>query len=133
MNSIKDQLNLEQKDFNRLPQFLNVLTILTYIGSGLAILGGLFMLTGSTFLARLLPSLGVGGFAYGVALLLGAALCIFGAMQMRNLKKTGFFIYVAGELIAPIAASVFIAFSIGTFVIPIIFIVLYAINLKDLK
>jgi hypothetical protein len=31
-NQIQDQLNLEEKDMKNLPQGLNVLTILTYIG-----------------------------------------------------------------------------------------------------
>jgi len=67
------------------------------------------------------------------------ALCLIGALQMRALKKTGFFIYLIGE-IAPSVAYLFmigggmmgIMMTIGL-IIPIVFIILYATQLKYLK
>jgi hypothetical protein len=74
--------------------------------------------------------------------LVGIVLCFVGAMQMRKLKKQGFYIYVVGEF-APIIASAILmgiavqlnspisaAFSI---IIPILFTILYAMQLKHMK
>ena len=42
IDQAKDLLNLEQKDMKKLPQMLNVLTILTYIGCALGAIGALY-------------------------------------------------------------------------------------------
>ena len=42
LNQIQDQLNIEQKDMQSLPQGLNVLTILTYVGSAMQLLGAVY-------------------------------------------------------------------------------------------
>jgi hypothetical protein len=67
-------------------------------------------------------------------------LCVFGAMQMWQLKKTGYFIYIAGEIIPAIAAFALggggMLGSMGAAValaIAIIWIVLYGLNLKHMK
>src|SRR5882724_2900864 len=42
VDQAKDLLNLEQKDMQKLPTMLNVLTILTYIGCALGAIGALY-------------------------------------------------------------------------------------------
>ncbi|MBL7912239.1 MAG: hypothetical protein JNJ41_14355 [Bacteroidia bacterium] len=82
--------------------------------------------------------------------ILAIALCAFGAVQMWNLKQTGFYFYLIGEVVPYIglifggtdalAAASAMAGSMGSAVIGIVitllivfdavFIVLYAVNLK---
>jgi len=67
-------------------------------------------------------------------------LCLIGAIQMRNLKKTGYYYYIVGEL-APIVlmAGLFGATFFGAFslllaaLISVIFVILYSTQLKYLK
>jgi hypothetical protein len=69
--------------------------------------------------------------------------CAFGAFMMWKLKKTGFYIYTAGELI-PVVASIALLGSMpggGLFaglgmiaaIIPVAFVVMYGLNLKHMK
>ncbi len=69
--------------------------------------------------------------------LLGCALCAFGAYRMRSLKLTGFPFYVIGELLPAIAAIFLLGFGsisgflmIGACLVPLVFIILYATQLK---
>ena len=71
--------------------------------------------------------------------LLACFLCFFGALQMRKLKKAGFSIYVLGDLVG-FAIGIFIGFdtfaSIGQIIgliITVVFIILYATQLKAMK
>jgi hypothetical protein len=72
--------------------------------------------------------------------LLGIGLCFYGAMQMRNLKKQGYLIYLAGELLPIISFTVFIGVgnifgAIGmtfTVLISAVFIVLYTTQRSSL-
>ncbi len=166
MNEIKDTLNLEQKDMKKLPTMLNVLTILTYIGSALGILGGIYNYFTICKSAEMMDSLGgmselseasgaLGNMMEGAMALIekqcdnrmiillttivACALCIYGAMQMRNLKKQGFSIYVIGELLVPVINIVLLGSGAMSgmllfmgLVIPIIFIVLYFTQRKHL-
>ncbi len=133
INEIKDHLNLENKDMQSLPQMLNVLTILTYIGSGLGILGGIYNFFTICTSVAAMENLGdmsetsglgktMGNFVEGammlaqkqcdnkliilIATLVGCGLTIYAAMLMRNRKKQGFNIYVVGELLLPVLSIV---------------------------
>jgi hypothetical protein len=71
--------------------------------------------------------------------LLACFLCFFGALQMRKLKKTGFSIYVLGDLVS-YAIGIFIGFdtfasfgSIFGIIITVVFVILYATQLKAMK
>jgi hypothetical protein len=67
------------------------------------------------------------------------SLCLFGALQMRKLKKTGFYIYVIGE-IAPVVIAFFLLGwnssqmfqMILSLIIPVVFITLYSTQRKYL-
>ena len=72
--------------------------------------------------------------------LIGNLLCLFGALQMWKLKKTGFFIYVVGELAPVIVSAILIGGSafggmslVMGAVFPVLFVILYGLNLKHLS
>lgn len=87
------------------PTFLTVLCILTFIGSGLGVLGGILGLVGSSALASFAPSAG-GGIIWALLALIASALCLFGAIQMWGLKKMGFTLYLAGSAISIIVTII---------------------------
>jgi hypothetical protein len=69
-------------------------------------------------------------------------LCIVGAILMLKFNKNGFFIYTAGELLPILFHYIIIGFGVGKFalissafgiIIPLSFIVLYAIQLKEIE
>ena len=73
-----------------------------------------------------------------VITILSCALCIYGAMEMRKLKKTGYYTYCIGEILPLVGSLLFVGmslFSMGwtawfSVAIPAVFIVLYGVQLK---
>ena len=74
--------------------------------------------------------------------LVGIGLCFYGVLMMRKLKKEGFYIYTVGELLPIIASTVLLGFAtqfngVWSYIIglgiPVLFVILYANNLKHLK
>ena len=72
--------------------------------------------------------------------LVAYGLCLYGAIQMRSRKKAGFSIYVVGELLPIATACIFLGMGsfggfgiLSAFLFPILFIILYATQLKHLK
>lgn len=70
--------------------------------------------------------------------LISVALCVFGAIEMRKLKKQGYTLWLIGEILPFVGAAIFIG---GVFfgsiiavfmVFPIIFIILYTTQRKHL-
>lgn len=166
VDQAKDILNLEQKDIQKLPQMLNVLTILTYIGSALAAIGAVYNYFTVAASYKLIEGLtskeDTGGSAtlqsivnqsvdivkkqyenrtmIMILALVGAGLCFYGAMQMRNLKKQGYIIYIVGELLPILSFAIFVGFGslfggvamiFGTLVAAV-FIILYSLQRKVL-
>ena len=152
-------------DTDRLPTFLNVLTILTFIYSGFSVLFSFFTFAIAPFayyqavrnqdqtdqlpdfLKQLIGSNQVGAARLSLENrtpillihLLAAALCLFGALRMRKLKKAGFIIYILGDLL-PLSVYALIGFSllIGiafayTCLIAVAMLILYATQLKYMK
>ena len=131
------------------PGFLTTLCILTFIGSGLGVLGGILGLVGSSALAMLVPA--GSSVLSSVAGLVASGLCLFGAIQMWGLKKQGYVLYLVGSLIAiampfismftmPDAGifgeavkSAMLTGALTGLAINVLFIVLYTINKKHLK
>ncbi len=127
----------------KLPTGLNVLTILTFIGSAIAILGSLYSFaTAKTtldtkdavleqmnspkmpaFAKAMMPDpahfeeMVVKSYENRIPLLIiglvAVALCIAGAMQMRKRKKQGYLLYVIGEIL-PFLSMIFF---VGTFML----------------
>ncbi len=163
--------SLSASEFNKplLPSGLNVLTILTFIGSGIQLLFSIFGFFNAekTYLERektmeqmssakmpgwlksIMPSMEnyeamitksyenrLPIFVLGVVAL---GLCIYGAMQMRSLKKQGYLFYVIGQLLPYATSALFIgtmAFAGGGFLffsgITLVFILLYTFQRKHL-
>ncbi len=75
----------------------------------------------------------------GIINIVAALVCLLGVIWMWQLKKKGFFVYVVGELAAPIATIALVGFGLGGMmatlglIVPIIMIILYAINLKHMS
>jgi len=74
--------------------------------------------------------------------LIGVALCFWGALQMRKLKKQGFYAYAVGEFVPIIGSIALIGLSVQYnsvpsilmgFGIPVLFTLLYALQLKRMK
>ncbi len=163
--------SLDAGDFGKpaLPTGLNVLTILTFIGSGIQLLLvalGFFsaqknyeekdkMLARMNsaempgFFKAMMPNpenyeeMVTKSFENRLPLLilglLATALCIYGAMQMRQLKKQGYIFYLVGQVLPFLSTVLFlgafvfagVGFAVST-AITILFILLYTINRKHL-
>ena len=134
------------------PTFLTILCILTWVGSGFAFFYGLIQLWSYAFISVAMKSIqanDVVSFGYlfwsAIAGIIGSILCVFGAIMMFKLKKTGFFIYLLGQII-PMTAGIYSALImssgmglggntyffiiIATMIFPIAFIIMYGVNLK---
>ena len=145
------------------PQFLTVLCILTFIGSALAFIGAIYGYFTVSASAAMLENMGnmegaadptgmMGGMQETMRLAVVNALpnmiigvvcsllCLFGAIQMWNLKKMGFYIYAVGEVAPAIAAFILggggmfgsMGAAIGL-IFALVWIVLYGVNFKHLK
>lgn len=72
--------------------------------------------------------------------IVGISLCCYGALQMRNLKKQGYLMYVIGEILPIISFAVFVGFGnifaatsmIGIVLFAAVFIILYTTQRKFL-
>ena len=70
--------------------------------------------------------------------LVGVALCLYGAIEMRKLKKQGYILWLAGEVLPIIGGGIimgigmFSGFYLIAIVFPIIFIILYTVQRKYL-
>lgn len=153
-----DNQNFADENKTAMPPMLNVLTILTFIGSGIGILSGIwsYMKAGDSYKKLLeaqdklseapawakkfmgpemlemakksmenkLPVL--------ILTLVGSVVCIYGALEMRKLKKQGFILWMAGEVLPIIGSVLFIGTGIFTgftaffMIFPFVFIVLYS-------
>jgi hypothetical protein len=150
-----------------LPSGINTLTILTYIGCGLGLLGSIWQFVAAKSNIDKMEQLINSGdvekmpafvqkmytpeamemahkqydnrYAMIIITLLSLALCFYGAMQMRKLSKQGFQFYAIGEILPIIGTAIFI--GVGAFagaglaivIIPVLFLILYAMQLKHLK
>lgn len=143
------------------PQFITVLCILTFIGSALAFFGAIWGYFSVKASAAMLENMGSAeGDSFGMMsgmqetlmkavenavpnMIIGvlcSLICLFGALQMWKLKKMGFFIYAVGE-ITPVIAAFFLggggliggAGAVIGLIFAIVWIVLYAVNLKHMN
>ena len=80
---------------------------------------------------------------YGNILLISGVInsliCLIGALQMWKQKKIGFFIYTVGEIVPLVVSAIclgasgFAKWGIIGIIIPVVFITLYAVNLKHMN
>ncbi len=165
----KDSLSPDEFGNSVLPSGINVLTILTFIGSGLQMLGIAFNFFGAqkaydekdkmlaqmnspempAFFKAMMPnpehyeeivtkSL-ENRFPLLILGLLAIVLCIYGAMQMRQLKMQGYIFYLVGQLLPFISTVLFLGAFVFTGVLfaittgfTILFVLLYTFNRKHL-
>lgn len=137
MSTEKDMLN--SGDFttsNKLPGSINVLTILTFIGCALGLIGAFYSYATADKTYKDMKELvnsgklnDAPGWAKGMISadtlpmyekladnkmpimilgIVGIALCFVGAMQMRKLKKQGYLLYVVGEILPIISTFIFV-------------------------
>jgi hypothetical protein len=155
--------NTEVIEKRELPGMLNVLTILTFIGCGLAYLSTLwgYFKAGTEMddLEALQDQAGDNEFVNEMAQgslelaqksydnryillisgLLFTTLCLIGALQMRKLKKSGYLLYVIGELAPVVVTAVIMGFSliggiatIFSAIFAVLFVILYTMQKKYL-
>lgn len=160
-----DNLSFADQEKPVLPPMLNVLTILTFIGSGLLLVYAAVMpklmsfskammdkaaASGQEFSAKQLADMEQARRATDLVManmlplilisLVGAILCIAGAMMMRKLKKDGYWVYVGGELMPVLAGFIIMGTAQYTGALsvilglglPITFVILYALQRKYL-
>ncbi len=132
------------------PVFLTVLCILSFIFAGLAVLGYIFVITamgaitaGASALEGMAadsgatmtytgPSVAL-TWAYLIVGFVTVLASLYGVIQMWKLKKIGFFIYVGASVVSMIMGIVYSGFGVVGVIFPILFIVLYGLNLKHMK
>jgi hypothetical protein len=151
--------------FEEKPQAIKVLTVLTFIGSGISLLYSILSPWFLKFSLNMMDKAASSGQELTskqteqmehsrkiIALaqanivplvivgIVSSILCIVGAVMMRKLKKDGFWIYLGGEVLPIISGFVLMGKSqfdgVFSMVIgvglPIIFIILYAVQRKYL-
>ena len=167
MESEIDQLSDNHLiDSDKIPNFLKVLCILTFVGAGFGILGGASNLLLSDLTETSLklsssmldasPANELFGFDFeqmivwqkyiNIAGLLGAILCLVGALIMWKRKKIGFYIYAPGAIFPSIVAIMGMKYMFtgllgslasiggyGSFLFGIAFVVMYGLNLKHMN
>ena len=158
--------SLNEFDKPKLPSSLNVLTILTIIGSVLGLISSCYSfftakksydtmkealdsgkMDDAPKWARSMMSPEMVGMlkkAYEnrlpilVLSLVAIALCLYGALEMRKMKKQGYTFWLIGEIL-PIATmaifmgtAAFSGFGLLASLFPLVFIILYTVNRKYL-
>ena len=164
VNQNNDYLNFPDEGKPKLPVGLNILTILTFIGWALGFFGGLWQFFSAEKSYRemekmrdkldelppmLKKMMGPDAFENArkamenkvpvlLLTLVGVGLCLYGAIEMRKLKKQGFTIWAIGEFL-PIfgmyfflGSGMFNGFALFAYLFPILFLILYAVQKKNL-
>ncbi|MFN8248423.1 MAG: hypothetical protein U0T68_05655 [Ferruginibacter sp.] len=166
MNQETNTNALNEFDKSQLPSSINVLTILTIIGSSLGILSSAWNYISAKKSYEDLKEVMNNGkldeapkFVRGMMtpqmlemsrkayenrlpmLILGLvamSLCLYGAIEMRKLKKQGYTFWLIGEVL-PVFSTIFFigtaafgGFGLIMWMFPIIFIILYTVNRKHL-
>jgi hypothetical protein len=162
-------LNYDENNKPKLPSGLNVLTILSFIGCALQLLGGLWNFANAKKsydeMDKVIEAMNSGSIPGWMKSMMGdpeqfrelmtksyenripilllslvaIALCFYGVMQMRKLKKQGYLLYVIGEILPFLGQVLFIGMftltgGTGIFFIciTVLFILLYTMQRKHL-
>jgi hypothetical protein len=163
-SSTTDMLEFNDGQKPGLPGALNALTILTFIGCALGFIGGIWNYIraekaykdlqeaqskleeapawAKKFMGPEMLEIARKSLEYKLPLflltLIGVALCLYGAIEMRKLKKQGFMLWVVGEFLPIIAAYIFLGsgifsgFALLGYIFPVIFLILYTLQRKHL-
>lgn len=157
----------ETEQQKELPTMLNVLTILSFIGSAIYIVVAIMGYVNAdanvaqiektmndpnlekapAFIKNMLsPEMvelakhkAANKIPICILSLLAEAMCLIGAIQMRKLKKQGYFLWLIGTILPLITifyfvgAGSFAGFGLMALILPAIFIILYSTQLKNLR
>lgn len=148
---------MEETNETTRPAFLKVLCILTWVGSGMGLISGLWAIISPSASESAIRSLGdatLDGTMENMKMIQYAGLactvlCIIGSVMMWQLKKAGFFIYLIGE-VAPLVLSFVLLGSLASSggpvtggiaaaagvigaIFPAAFVIMYGLNLKHMK
>jgi hypothetical protein len=126
------------------PTLITILCILSFIGGGLGILGGLAasVLTGLAGSLASIPGLSAataGGFTYGIITLVLSAVSLFGAIKIWGMKKMGVYLYAGAQVLMLITPWIFmgeyqsVAGAAFGWVITIAFIAAYWSQMKNMS
>lgn len=138
------------------PIFLTVLCILSFIAAGLAAIGYITLITvmgavtaGASALEGMSGDAGEAGAAISQAISTGPSagltwayivvgfltmlVSLLGVIKMWKLQKMGYFLYVGSSAISMIMGIIYSGFGFMGVIFPVLFIVLYGLNLKHLK
>jgi len=129
------------------PTFLTVLCILSFIAAGLGILGYITAITAMSVVSAGVSALESAGgtitqtmgpsaamtWAYVIVGFVTTLVSLYGVIKMWKLAKIGFFLYVGASVVSMIMGFVYSGFGVMGVIFPILFIVLYGLNLKHLK
>jgi hypothetical protein len=161
-NQFHTQVFDEFQPKKKMPDMLNVLTILTFIGSGIALINSFWsylkVCDNINPTIEAINKVGedstMGKFLKGtldiaykscenklpilIMSLVCVTLCIVGAIMMRKLNKKGYFIYLIGEIVPILGMMVLVGMSMGflsiiTLIFPVVFLILYGTQLKHMK
>ncbi len=169
MDNTTDTLNYDQNTKPKLPTGLNVLTILTFIGCAIQLIGSVYgymtaqknyegmddviakmnsdsmpawaksMMGDPEHFKELITKSYENRIPLVLLSLVAVALCFYGALQMRKLKKQGYLLYVIGEVLPFLTQALFIGvFVLSGFAmifgvcIALLFIILYTVQRKKL-
>ncbi|MGD0711717.1 MAG: hypothetical protein ABR968_11140 [Bacteroidales bacterium] len=141
----------------KMPGFLKVLCILSFVGIGLGFISAIYNiftfqstidamkslngLLGGTDLGSSIDALIKYGQIVYIINAVCVIICLIGVLMMWKLKKTGFYIYLVGE-IAPAIFSFALLGGFGALgtmamvmglIFPIAFIIMYGLNLKHMS
>jgi len=157
---VREMVELQEKEKNIRPKLLNVLCILTFIGSGLSLLSNSIMFVSIDYIIEnidLVQDYYENGMFKNIAADMDAnifdillninpmffllqsvmfAFAIYGAYLMWNLRKVGLHVYAISQLLLLIIPQVFLPelpFPFFDLVIALVFITLYAKNLSSLS
>jgi hypothetical protein len=157
----------EESERKGLPGNLNVLTILTFIGCGIGFFGGILQYINADksvanmektmsspdfnsmpeFVKKMMTPealekarvLAVNKLPLLILGLVGVALCLAGALQMRKLRMQGYYLWLLGEIVPVIGMIIFIGdgaytgwAAMITYVILLLFVILYTLERKYL-
>jgi hypothetical protein len=141
----------------KMPGFLKVLCILSFVGIGIGFISNLYNVFTIQATIDTMKGLGslLGGSDMGSAIdalvkwgqtvyiinVVACLICLVGVLMMWKLKKSGFFIYLVGEIIPAIASFALLGGfgALGTMamvaglIFPIAFIIMYGLNLKHMS
>ena len=129
------------------PTFLTVLCILTFIGSGWGVLGSIFnfftadVINGDLYMETYNSMVGdIESDPYGLTQSIVDHISLLGAILMFNLRRIGFFLYTAAQILMLFVMPYFAGFGFLTLVqmtlsgiVTLAFIIMYAVNLKHMR